>query len=155
MPVEKSIGTPPRQIVFLVISIVLGLGSMVFVFTRISDQTDLAQLQAELGPSVFIVGPVDDIAEGIRENGPFLFSDTAGNDRDIYLQHLGDDPLTGWLAFAARMPSSARDCFAQWKPDRQEFVDTCDNTVYSATGDNLPPYAVSVDQDGILSIDLG
>ena len=155
MPVEKSIGTPPRQIVFLVISLVIGIGSMIFVFTRIGQQADLAQLQADLGPSAVPFGPAEEMANGIDESGPFLLSDPSGNDRDIYLQHVGPDPLTGWHAFGVRPSASPRECVAEWQTTAREFVDNCDGATYPETGEGLPNYVVTVDGDGNLSVDLG
>ncbi len=155
MPVEKRIGTPPRQIVFLAVSIVLGVGSMIFVFTRIGEQSDLTQLQNELGPSVFIAGSAEEMAVGITKNGPLILPDVSGNDRDIYLQHVGTDPGEGWSAFSVRPLTASLECFVQWQAEDREFVDGCDGTTYPETGEGLPSYPVAVDNDGILSVDLG
>jgi hypothetical protein len=60
----------------------------------------------KLGSETFADQDADDAAETVAEDGPILYADTAGGDRDIYVQHLGDDPEEGWIAFAARPPGS-------------------------------------------------
>ncbi len=97
---------------------------------------------------------MDRLSDDIADVGPLLFGDLVGRDRDIYLQHIGDDPTTGWYAFAARTIDSPRDCFATWEAAEQHFTDSCSDTVYDETGDGLPHYPVSVSDDGQLSIDI-
>lgn len=155
MPVEKSIGVPPRQIVFLVISLVVGIGSMVYVFNQIGEGSDIAAQQQQLGSSAFPLGPGDAMADEIAETGPFFLSDLSGHDRDIYLQHEGDDPATGWTAFGVRQIDAARECYIEWNQDSETFVDNCDGTVYGPDGEGLPSYAVNIDSNGNLSVDLG
>lgn len=155
MPVEKNIGTPPRQIVFLIISTVLGIGSMAYVFSQISSDGADADYLRELGSSIFVVGPSDAIAEGIEESGPFLFSDLSGNSRDVWIQHVGDDDATGWTAFSVRSVDATRECSTIWEPAAEEFVDSCDGTTYPATGEGLTQYDLSLDGNGVLLLDLG
>lgn len=128
---------------------------MAYVFTRIGEQTDLAQLQAELGSSAVPLGPVQEMADTIDESGPFLLADPSGHDRDLYLQHIGEDPLTGWNAFGVRTIDAQRDCYVEWQPDAREFLDNCTGEVFVETGDGLPEYAVNIDGQGNLSVDLG
>lgn len=155
MPVQKKIGTPPRQIVFLIISTVLGIGSMVYVFNQISSDTIQNQSQSDLGAGVFQLGDAATTALEIGESGPFLFGDLSGNDRDVIIQHVGDDPLQGWVAIAARPSSSARECSVEWQPESREFVDQCDGTSYDETGEGLPNYPLIVNSEGKLLLDLG
>ena len=81
--------------VLLVIAVLWLADSGGNVEVRIGDQ-DFRDLDA------------DRISAEIADRGPILFSDVAGGDRDIILQHLGDDPETGWFAFDARRVGDAR-----------------------------------------------
>lgn len=155
MPVEKNIGTPPRQIVFLIISTVLGIGSMAYVFSQISSDGADADYLRELGSSIFVVGPSDVIADEIIESGPWLLGDPSGNSRDVWIQHIGDDDSTGWTAFSVRPVDATRDCSTTWEPAGEQFLDSCDGTTYPATGDGLTQYDLSLDGNGVLLLDLG
>lgn len=87
----------------------------------------------------------DNMAEEIAENGPILWPDIASGNRDIWLQHLGDDAGSGWFAFDARLPGTSRDCAVQWSVSERTFTDPCDQTVYPASGDGLPAIPVYID----------
>ena len=68
--------------------------------------TEEGKVEVKLGTDTFTVGQARPQAESVATDGPFLFSDVANGQRDIYVQHIGDDPLTGWLAFDARLPGA-------------------------------------------------
>ena len=87
----------------------------------------------------------DNIAAEIAENGPILWPDVGSGNRDIWLQHLGPSPATGWSAFDARPVGNPRECNVVWAADDQQFVDPCDQTVYPADGEGLPPIPVFLD----------
>ncbi len=89
---------------------------------------------------------VDNMAEEIEENGPILWPDIASGNRDIWLQHIGDDPGIGWTAFDARQPGTARGCAVQWSAGSSTFTDPCDGTIYPATGEGLPEIPVFIDE---------
>jgi len=94
------------------------------------------------------------ISAEIADRGPILFSDVAGGDRDIILQHLGTDPTTGWSAFEARRPGDARDCFFRWRDASATFVNTCDDSdVVDRSGTGLDRYPVEV-IDGDVRVDI-
>ena len=100
-------------------------------------------------------GQVVDTADFIADQGPWLMPDLiAGRDRDIILQHLGDDPETGWHAFAARPAAAPRDCFLEWNASDETFTDNCDGTTYDAIGTGLTQYPVFIDANGNLAIDI-
>jgi hypothetical protein len=95
------------------------------------------------------------MAKSISKDGPVLFPDASGNrSRDIYVQHLGDDPTTGWLAFDAHKPGASRDCYLEWHADRQVFVDVCDKSEVPADGTGLRQYPATVNKKGTLVIDF-
>lgn len=73
------------------------------------------QVEVRLGDRDFRDLDAARIGAEIAERGPVLFSDVAGGSRDIILQHLGDDPESGWLAFEARRAGQDRRCFFQWR----------------------------------------
>lgn len=85
------------------------------------------------------------MADEIEENGPILWPDIASGSRDIWLQHLGDDPGAGWIAFDARPPGTSRDCAVQWSITDRTFTDPCAGTTYPSDGDGLPPIPVYID----------
>ena len=94
------------------------------------------------------------LAEEIPERGPILYSDVASGDRDVFLQHLGDDIDRGWLVFAARPVDAGRDCTLVWEPDEQRFADPCSDRTFPADGEGLLQYPVEIDEDGVLVVDL-
>ena len=111
-------------------------------------------VEVNLGDSDFRDLDAGRISAEIADGGPILFSDVAGGDRDLILQHLGDDPTIGWLAFEARRPGDARDCFFEWQVDTETFVNTCDETdVVDASGTGLNQYPVRV-ENGEVRVDI-
>lgn len=98
-----------------------------------------------LGDTNFGSINADNMADEIAENGPILWPDIASGNRDIWLQHLGEDAGTGWVAFDARPPGTPRDCAVQWSVSERTFTDPCDGAVYPADGEGLPPIPVFID----------
>lgn len=95
------------------------------------------------------------MAPQIAADGPVLFPDVSANrSRDIYVQHLGTDPKTGWLAFDAHEAGAPRECFLDWKKDRQLFVDRCDGSVVPADGTGLRQYPAVVNANGKVIINF-
>lgn len=88
----------------------------------------------------------DNMASEIAENGPILWPDVASGNRDIWLQHLGDDRGVGWSAFEARPSGEPRECNVVWDASTAEFVDPCaDGVRYPADGEGLPSIPVYLD----------
>lgn len=154
MPVAQGGRPPARQAVFIGLGALCGLLAVVFLVTQLDQLGSGETAEIELGQPVFTVGQAEEIAEPIADQGPLFLPDAARGDRDVYLQHLGDDPNSGWLAFAVRPPAAERDCFVEWQADDRTFVDNCDGTVYPESGEGLTQYAVSVSPDGALTINL-
>jgi hypothetical protein len=105
------------------------------------------------GDPVFDAGRTDSQAPAIERDGPILLGDVAGGDRDVYLQHLGDDEDRGWLAFDTRAPGASRDCAVRWVAEDEAFEDPCSGRRYPPDGEGLRQYPVGVD-DGRLEVDL-
>jgi hypothetical protein len=140
------------QVLWLAVAGILGVGAMALLVAWISDQAREGEISIRIGDDTFRPGSAENLAQFVAEDGPMLVPDVAGGDRDLILQHLGDDPSTGWHAFAARPLQASRDCVVEWQPDAEHFVDSCDGTVYPADGEGLPAFAVRVDDDGELEV---
>ncbi len=116
---------------------------------------DSGGVDVQLGSDVFEAGEAERIADEIADRGPILYSDVAGGSRDLYLVHVGDDPTTGWSAFAAQRPGAPRECFLEWDAEEEVFVDNCDGTTIARTGEGLTPYPVHLeDDDSRVVVDL-
>lgn len=108
-----------------------------------------------LGDQMFRAGNAEARAAEIAKNGPMLFSDVSGRqDRDLILQHIGDDPEEGWHAIAAQPIDRARDCVWRWEEAEELFRATCEESLTApADGEGLTRYHVEVD-DGAVVVDL-
>lgn len=109
--------------------------------------------KAGLGDSVFQVGRAERLARNIAEDGPFLVQDplSSGRGRNLYVQHLGDDPDTGWVAVEARLPGDA-GCAVEWGAEEGAFVD-CRGGEHPPDGAGLTTYPADV-TGGQVSVDL-
>lgn len=87
------------------VALVTIVAGVVFFVSVLSNRGDV---QVRLGDDYFNAGDARDISDDIRDRGPILWSDLAGGSRDIVVNHLGDDPETGWVAFEARQPGDPR-----------------------------------------------
>ena len=99
----------------------------------------------------FRVGPAERLARTVDREGPLLFQDLLNRSRDIYVNHLGDGQ---WRAFEAHAPGAPRRCTLTWRPERRDFVDPCDGRTFPADGSGLTQYPATVDDDGVLLVDL-
>ena len=151
-PVDQSRNHVGRAAtVALVGVIVLGVAlGLVTLALGSRDSADLA-----IGDQTFQAGSAEKKAELIEESGPILYADVSGRkDRDMILQHIGDDPDTGWRAFLAAPIDKGRDCTWLWQPDEELFRAKCDRTLTApADGKGLPQFKVTV-KDGALDVDL-
>ncbi len=135
-----------------IVAVVVGFA----VLLGLSILSSSGSVDIRLGDERFPVGQTQRLADRIAEDRrPFLFSDVSGGGtRDIYLQHVGETPEVGWLAFAARAPGQAdRRCVLDWDLAAQELVDPCSELRYPGDGSGLTRYPVEVD-DGQLYVDL-
>ncbi|MGB1504841.1 MAG: hypothetical protein ACPHDT_05090 [Acidimicrobiales bacterium] len=164
MPVARGPQMNARSAVLvgltgIVIAVVLG-GGVLFLASQGGD------VEITLGDTDFDAGQIGRISEEIDDRGPILYSDVAGRSRDLILQHLGDIPEEGWLAFDARPIGEPRDCFFQWDADAQRFdlvtivgaVECADVTMDErgnlSTGGTIDMYPVSIDDDKNVRVDL-
>jgi hypothetical protein len=159
MPVARSQGHAGRALLIAAAGVLLSLG----VAYALSVLDNRGTVEVRLGDDTFSGLQADDIAADIAERGPSLFADASpGGDRDIVLQHLGDDVEEGWSAIAARPPGVPRNCTIRWQADDDVFLlldedgevtDECDGTEYPADGGDLETFPVTV-RDGKLAIDI-
>ena len=145
MPVERGPALNMRSAIVLGVSAVIIAGAL---FVVASILTGSGNVEVQLGDDEFENLRTDRISAEIADRGPILFSDVAGCSRDIILQHLGDDPTEGGIAFDAQQPGAERSCFLEWQPDDEIFVDTCDGTEFPADGGDQPSYDVYLEEDG-------
>lgn len=130
-----------------VLAIALGLVTLAIGGRNSSD--------LNIGDQTFQAGNAEDKAELIAKDGPILYGDVSGRkDRDMILQHIGNDPEKGWHAFLASPVDKARDCTWIWQPDEEIFRAKCDERLTApADGKGLPQFPVKV-VDGQLDVDL-
>ena len=141
--------TPLRAVAYSVISIALGVG-LVFAVVSLAGSD---RIEVKLGDDDFNAGDADNLAAEIAERGPVPWAPLSRN-RSIWINHIGDNPESGWFAFDVQSPGASGDCVVDWDADRRLFVDTCDESlVYSATGEGLTQFGVWVD-DGDLIVDV-
>ena len=134
-PVKERTPRNPRSLALALGGIIIGLVVLVVVFVvALPSLTEEGKVEVKLGADTFTVGQARPKAESIATDGPFLFSDVANGQRDIYVQHLGDDPLTGWSAFDARAAGRGRDCSCAGSSEPSEFVDPCSGQTVPADG---------------------
>ena len=75
-----------------------------------------------LGDSEFSAGTAASRSRDIAEGGPLLFPDPRGSDRNIFIQHRGEDPNRGWLVFETRWAGSPSSCSLTWEAVSRQFV---------------------------------
>jgi len=157
-PVAQSRGHAGRALAVSAVAV----GVLIAVAAGIAILASRGEVDVKLGDEVFSGQDVDRLAAEIEDRGPILYADTAGGSRDIVVTHLGDDPQSGWYAFAARPAGVPRECTVQSRdregpfrllgPDAQVTAE-CDGREFPPDGEGLPPYPVTV-RDGKLDIDL-
>lgn len=151
-PVDQSRGHVGRAAAVALVGVTVlfvGLGVTTWAL-RDRNSTDL-----QLGDQTFQGGSTEDLAAEIADRGPIFYGDVSGRkDRDMILQHIGDDPDDGWYAFLAAPLDKARDCTWMWQPDEELFRARCDESLSApADGEGLPQFEVTV-RDGEIEVDL-
>jgi hypothetical protein len=144
MPVARS--DPRRATIIGIVGIVVGVVMIAAVLIANNLGSDRSTTQSS--QSKFHVGPPASLAKSISDDGPLFFNDTATGSRPLVVQHLGDDPKTGWSAFDAAIGS----CIITWNKDSRDFTD-CNGNRYPADGGSLHHYPVTVTDDDVI-VDL-
>jgi hypothetical protein len=155
MPVQKSRKRSARSVAMGVAGVAVGIILVLLVFVvAIPSLTESGTVEVKLGSDTYDAGSATARAENISDGGPLLFSDVSSGNRDIYLQHIGDDVATGWYAFDARRPGQGRDCTLSWQASLSNFRDPCDGAVIAADGTGLLSYPVTITDKGKVIVDL-
>jgi hypothetical protein len=130
-----------------VVGVVLAGGLLWALTVLISNRT--VTPRGPFTADEFTVGRVASIADRV----PFLLPDASpSHERDLYVQHLGDDLDRGWLAFAALAPGQTdRGCFLKWRADH--FEDPCTGKTFPPDGTGLTAYPTRV-ANGRLYVDV-
>ncbi len=110
VPIERR--TARMQTTTLVISVVaLARGAAPRASSSSASATgsNNSKMKINLGTDIFRPATPSERAAAIAKDGPLLFSDVSGGgqDRPIFVNHLGHDPKTGWVRTrrgAARRP---------------------------------------------------
>jgi hypothetical protein len=154
-PVRQTPSRTPRSIILGVAGVALGLILVLVLFIfAIPSLTESGKVEVKLGSDTYDAGSAESLAGSIASAGPLLLPDVSGGNRDVYLQHLGDDDAAGWYAFDARRPGQSRDCSLRWRADSSDFIDPCDGTVVAADGSGLLDYPVTVSDSGRVVVDF-
>lgn len=109
----------------------------------------------KIGDQTFQGGSTERLSKEIAERGPIFYGDVSGRmDRDMILQHQGDDTEKGWHAFLAAPIDKSRDCTWQWKPKEEIFRAKCDPSLTApADGTGLPQFKVTI-TNGRIDVNL-
>jgi hypothetical protein len=151
MPVARSQGHAGKALLIAGVSVVLLLG-LAFLVANAASKGDV---DIKLGDDRFNAGQVENIADAIDDGDglPFLYQDLAGGDRNLFVQHRGDDPDVGWDAFGAFVPENP-ECRIDIDRERKVLVNACDEEeTYELDGSGLRHYPVTV-EDGRLYVDI-
>jgi hypothetical protein len=155
MPVARGSGISARNALVVGASGVIAavvLGFMVLYLAKRSENVSV-----RLGDDRFRDIDAEKSARTIAKDGPVIYRDLAGGDRDIYVQHLGADPRQGWLAFDVRPPGEPRACALVWQAEPRQFGDNgrCTRSyTVPADGTGLRQYPATVDDTGKVVVDL-
>jgi hypothetical protein len=140
-----------RAIAMVAFGLAVIVGGVAFFLTAVANRGDV---EVRLGDDYFDAGDAVDIADEVGDNGPILWSDVAGGSRDIVVNHLSEDPLSGWVAFEARRPGDDRQCQVVWNDGRGLFDYSCDESVtFPPDGRGLAQLPVEV-TDGHVIVDI-
>ena len=151
MPVAQSRGHAGKAL--LIASVAIVLIAIVAVFVALAASR--GDVEINLGDDRFEVGQAEAILSLIDEGDglPALFPDLVNRDRPIYVQHTGDDPEEGWVAFGAFDPDDP-SCLVEIDRDAKTLVNACHPEVtYPLDGEGLRHYPTSV-EDGDVIVDI-
>lgn len=149
-PQRRTRRTSSWAVLTAVLGVLAGFGLMYFI----AGLAGRGDIDLKLGDEVFEVGQVERLSKAIAKDGPLLIPDASPNKtRDIYVQHLSDDPQNDWLAFAARPSGSPRECNLVWDAGAKNFLDPCGTNRFPGDGKGLTGYIVRV-RDNKLYVEI-
>jgi hypothetical protein len=152
MPVAPSSGHASRALLVSAVAIVVLGGALWLATVALGGRNST---DVRLGDQTFQGGSTKRLAKEIADRGPIIYSDVSGErERDMILQHLGDDPDEGWYAFLAAPAEKARDCTWAWDEKQNLFRAKCDESLTApADGKGLKQFPVTV-SSGHIDVDL-
>ncbi len=118
-----------------VVPIVGGLAFFALLFGvtwLFADQaTDNRKREIRPGNYTFRVGPVDDMADIVRKEGPILYPDLRDTlyQRTVVVDHLGEEPSVGWQVYYAYPADRGPECLVTHIENTRNFVDCEDRTL--------------------------
>jgi hypothetical protein len=117
-PLARAVAPIAAGIVFFA-----ALFAVTWVF---ADQaTDNRKREIRSGDYTFRVGPVDDMAEIVKRDGPILYPDLRDTayERTIVVDHVGDEPARGWQVYYAYPADRGPECLVTHVKGSRDFVD--------------------------------
>lgn len=132
-------------------SALAGVGvAVLFGVLALTSFSQSPEVDIRLGDDRFDAGDAERGAASIDEGGPLVYPDLAGGSRDLVLNHLGDDPETGWYAFEARSSGQPRDCVVEWQPEEEVFLEPCTGDTYPPDGEGLNQFPVEIESGNVV-----
>lgn len=151
MPVAQSQGHAGKALAIAAVALVL----IALVTVLVALAASRGDVEINLGDERFNAGDTGRIAERIAEDGglPALYADLVNGDRPVFVQHTGDDPDEGWVAFGAFDPDRPT-CLVEIDQDAMLLVNACDpDLTYPLDGEGLRSYPITV-EDGDVIVDI-
>jgi hypothetical protein len=151
MPVAQSQGHAGKALAIAA----LAIGLIVVVAAFVALAASRGDVEIKLGDERFEAGRTESIADRIERDGglPALYPDLVNRDRPIFVQHTGDDPDEGWVAFGAFDPDDP-SCLVEIDREARTLVNACDRDVtYPLDGEGLRFYPTTV-EDGEIYVDV-
>jgi hypothetical protein len=151
MPVAQTRGHAGKALLVASVAIVL----IVVVTVLVALAASRGDVEIRLGDDRFDAGRSERLAEEIDDGGglPFLYQDLVSGDRNLYVQHTGDDPDAGWVAFGAFDPDDPT-CAVELDREAKTLVNACDRSItYPLSGEGLRAYPTSV-EGGRVYVDI-
>jgi hypothetical protein len=148
VPVSRS---DPRRAVVIALGAIVAAGAILFLAAALGGGLGSGE-STPFGPDdpEFDIGPAAQRSATIAGDGvPLFFPDAANGTTPIWVNHLGEDPATGWVAFDAAV---AADCLVAWDAATKQFED-CNGRRYPPGGDGLHQYDVRVEEGNVV-VDL-
>jgi hypothetical protein len=145
----RSVPVAPTQSRRAVLVGVAGVVAAVALFFLVVSLGSTRK-QISFGSDQFSPGSADTVAARIADSKrPDCYNDPTTGSTPICIQHLGDDPRTGWVTVQAEVDG----CAVQWDDSAGDFVDTCTGTHYPPTGDGLVRLPTAV-KEGKVVVDV-